>query len=402
MIAQETVEQVPIGKVKPAPDNVRDAIGDVSELAMSIKDGGIQQPIVAVQRNGHFEVVFGAPPPRRGRARRRRHRAGDRPRVLRPDRLLAMAVENLQREDLTPLEEAARTSGCSTSCSCSQRDLAPRSARRSRTSRSGSRCSSCRRTCRRRSIPAESRSPTPSSSRSSPTTRSGSSTRSSRAPGSRRDARAARARRPRARAEGREAQEDFESKGHRDDPSSSERVAAAEGRAPAEGRHALRPARARHHREEARDRGLPRDRDHRRRPQAFPVCTNRKNHPKVKTSRRTTARTAAAAGRAPSRDADAEAAGRARGAGCEFAGTLVAKKPPKDALNLVLQTTRVELDGTARSTTANSTRVAIWLGVDARTGGRQHAAARRGRRGGTDPRVRRPRRHRAASARRSR
>lgn len=126
MIAQETVEQVPIGKVKPAPDNVRDTIGDVSELAMSIKDGGIQQPLVAVQRNGHFEVVFG----HRRLAAAELAGADTVPVIVReysePDRVLAMATENLQRENLTPLEEARAYKRLLEICNCSQRDLAPR------------------------------------------------------------------------------------------------------------------------------------------------------------------------------------------------------------------------------------------------------------------------------------
>jgi len=79
----------------------------LAELAQSIREIGIVQPIVVVSRDEGFEIVAGE---RRWRAARLaglervpitiRERASDR------DLLEAALVENLQREDLNPLEAA--------------------------------------------------------------------------------------------------------------------------------------------------------------------------------------------------------------------------------------------------------------------------------------------------------
>ena len=98
------LQKLPLAKLKASDEN-RD-VGDVAELAASIKEQGLVQPIVAVQQNGHFLIVAGA---RRAAAAKK---AGLKEidvlvrEFTDTDRLLAMAAENLHREDLTPLEEA--------------------------------------------------------------------------------------------------------------------------------------------------------------------------------------------------------------------------------------------------------------------------------------------------------
>jgi len=97
-------QEVPVGELKMAADNVRQKVGDVSELAESIKAGGVLQPLLVNEAD--MVVVAGA---RRLAAAKK---AGLKvvPVVKRTfteqERLEAMIVENLQREDLTPLEEA--------------------------------------------------------------------------------------------------------------------------------------------------------------------------------------------------------------------------------------------------------------------------------------------------------
>jgi len=97
--------EVPIGELKMAADNVRQDVGDVSELAESMKAGGVIAPLVVNEAD--MVVVAGA---RRLAAAKK---AGLKvvPVVKRAfteqERLEVMLVENLQREDLTPLEEAA-------------------------------------------------------------------------------------------------------------------------------------------------------------------------------------------------------------------------------------------------------------------------------------------------------
>lgn len=98
---------VPVADLHPDPDNPRDDLGDLEELADSIASTGLLQPIVARQRAGQLIIVAG----------HRRHAAVQRlgwdtvdvvvTRDMRPDEVLAaMIVENGQRRDLDPIEEA--------------------------------------------------------------------------------------------------------------------------------------------------------------------------------------------------------------------------------------------------------------------------------------------------------
>jgi len=98
------IEEVAVGRLKVAEDNVRMEVGDVGELAQSIKSGGVLQPLIV--REGDYLVVAGA---RRLAAAKM---AGLKvvPVIARQfteqERLETMIVENAQREDLTPIEEA--------------------------------------------------------------------------------------------------------------------------------------------------------------------------------------------------------------------------------------------------------------------------------------------------------
>lgn len=105
--ASDVVEWVPVSRLKPAPDNPRADLGDLEDLAASIAGVGIVQPLVATKRAGKFLIVAG----------HRRHAAAvlagvdQVPVIVRDyseqDRQEAMLVENLQRRDLSPFEEAA-------------------------------------------------------------------------------------------------------------------------------------------------------------------------------------------------------------------------------------------------------------------------------------------------------
>jgi ParB family chromosome partitioning protein len=105
----EGLRQVAIEEIHPSVDQPRKAFDDarLDELAESIRAQGIIQPVVVRQRAaGGYELIAGE---RRWRAAQR---AGlhEVPAVIRdvaPDRAFEMAlVENLQREDLNPIEEA--------------------------------------------------------------------------------------------------------------------------------------------------------------------------------------------------------------------------------------------------------------------------------------------------------
>lgn len=127
-MAQATQERfVPVSKIKPAPDNPRESLGDIDGLAESIKAQGVLEPLVVVQDNGGFTIVAGW---RRFEAAKIA-KLTEVPVVVREfndqQRIEAMLVENLQREDLTPIEEARTFLKLTEEpFSLSQRDLAPR------------------------------------------------------------------------------------------------------------------------------------------------------------------------------------------------------------------------------------------------------------------------------------
>lgn len=100
-----------VGLIHPCPTNVRDKVGDVTELADSIREQGILQPLTVRRhpaRAGHFELVAG-------------HRRYAAARLVGLDRVPVtvrfgvaddgkvvelMLVENCHRSDLDPIEKA--------------------------------------------------------------------------------------------------------------------------------------------------------------------------------------------------------------------------------------------------------------------------------------------------------
>ncbi len=104
----ETVTNLPVHSIYPNPFQPRQQFRDeeLQALADSIKMHGLLQPILVRPKEDGYELVAGE---RRWRAAQL---AGltEIPAIVRPcsdDELLALAlIENLQREDLNPLEEA--------------------------------------------------------------------------------------------------------------------------------------------------------------------------------------------------------------------------------------------------------------------------------------------------------
>ena len=100
--------QVDIDKISPSPFQPRRAFDEIKlqELAMSIRNQGIIQPLVVRPKGERFELIAGE---RRWRAAMKAglstvpvvvRQASDR------DALKLARIENLQREDLNPIEEA--------------------------------------------------------------------------------------------------------------------------------------------------------------------------------------------------------------------------------------------------------------------------------------------------------
>ena len=105
-------KMVPLSAVEPDPDQPRSTMGDLTDLASSIKDKGVLEPILVRKReagttgSSQFLIISGE----------RRYRAAMEAGLIEipviemevgADEALEIAlIENLQRKDLTPFEEA--------------------------------------------------------------------------------------------------------------------------------------------------------------------------------------------------------------------------------------------------------------------------------------------------------
>jgi ParB family chromosome partitioning protein len=117
---------VAIDLIDPNPDQPRQAMGDLSELIASITEKGIIEPLVLRQRGPRYQIVAGE----------RRYQAAiqagltELPGVIRDvdeTEMLELAlVENIQRKDLTPFEEAEALHSLGQRCGYTHEDLARR------------------------------------------------------------------------------------------------------------------------------------------------------------------------------------------------------------------------------------------------------------------------------------
>lgn len=107
--SQEVVREIPLSAITPNPFQPRRSFGDASldELAASIAEYGVLVPVIVRRREGGYELIAGE---RRWRACAALKHASI-PAIVRSsddrETLELAIVENLQREDLNPLEEAA-------------------------------------------------------------------------------------------------------------------------------------------------------------------------------------------------------------------------------------------------------------------------------------------------------
>lgn len=107
-VAADEVMQLEVGIVSPNPHQPRTVFdeGALAELAASIKEHGVMQPIVVVEEKGEYQLVAGE---RRLRASKL---AGKKtiPAIVRSyskqQQVELALIENIQREDLNPLETA--------------------------------------------------------------------------------------------------------------------------------------------------------------------------------------------------------------------------------------------------------------------------------------------------------
>ena len=117
---------VPIEQIDANPNQPRQVMGDLSELMASIAEKGIIEPLIVRQRGSRFQIVAGE----------RRYQAAvqvgvrEVPIVIREvddNEIIEIAlIENIQRKDLTPFEEAEALSSLASKCNYTHEDMARR------------------------------------------------------------------------------------------------------------------------------------------------------------------------------------------------------------------------------------------------------------------------------------
>jgi ParB family chromosome partitioning protein len=108
-MSRQSVTHLPVDDLFAHPGNVRDDLGDLTDMASSIREHGILQPLTVTERpeGGHL-VLAG----HRRLAAARLAGLSRVPVVIRHDvaeldeHLVLMLVENTQRRDLNPMERA--------------------------------------------------------------------------------------------------------------------------------------------------------------------------------------------------------------------------------------------------------------------------------------------------------
>ena len=102
----EKLTMLPVDKLHPHPDNPRKELGDLTELADSIRQNGIYQNLTVIPENDGYTVIIGH---RRLAAAKLAGLAEVPCAIVEMDRreqLQTMLLENMQRSDLTPWEQA--------------------------------------------------------------------------------------------------------------------------------------------------------------------------------------------------------------------------------------------------------------------------------------------------------
>lgn len=125
---RESVQELDVNLIAPNPRQPRKVFdeGKLEELASSIREHGIVQPIVVRPLGGRYEIVAGE---RRWRAAKLAglQRIPALVKEFSEVQMMEIAlIENLQREDLNPLEEAEAYKLLMEECSLTQEELARR------------------------------------------------------------------------------------------------------------------------------------------------------------------------------------------------------------------------------------------------------------------------------------
>ena len=129
--AEQSIRELPVGDIDPNPDQPRQSFSEesIASLTQSIRDQGVLQPLLVSPAGGRWRLIAGE---RRWRAARE---AGlERvPCLVRelslPQQMEVALIENLQREDLNPVETAQGIRALMDQCGYTQEEAAARLAK---------------------------------------------------------------------------------------------------------------------------------------------------------------------------------------------------------------------------------------------------------------------------------
>ena len=129
--AEQSIRDLPVGDIDPNPDQPRQSFSEesITQLAQSIRDQGVLQPLLVTPAGSRWRLIAGE---RRWRAARE---AGLEtvPCLVReltlPQQMEVALTENLQREDLNPVETALGIRALMDQCGYTQEEAARRLAK---------------------------------------------------------------------------------------------------------------------------------------------------------------------------------------------------------------------------------------------------------------------------------
>src|SRR4030095_14635272 len=106
--SDSSVRLIDLDRIEPKPHQPRKSFGDLSEMVASIKEKGVLEPIlVRAIEGGRFEIIAGERRYQASKIAGLRHVPAIEVDVDNRGMLEISLIENLQRKDLNPLEEAA-------------------------------------------------------------------------------------------------------------------------------------------------------------------------------------------------------------------------------------------------------------------------------------------------------
>jgi ParB/RepB/Spo0J family partition protein len=101
-----TIEDIPLNKLKISEQNVRQDVGDVSELAQSVAEKGVLQPILVRPEDGSYGVIIGSRRYTAAKEAKLRTIPATVKEMNDDEALLVSLTENIQRNDILPKETA--------------------------------------------------------------------------------------------------------------------------------------------------------------------------------------------------------------------------------------------------------------------------------------------------------